>query len=1068
MEQVLNFEIIERIFVISQNPELRFLSKSFYKISKSTKARSEFFLHRFGKKNVLNFEMGLPAEFPNIFENEKLVLNLMKLGAKTSKVGQELFYYAIENSWVTVVEYLLKVFVRGFEPKKSGGVAYIKPLISLKESKYESVKLALEYLNKPILILILNSHKFNHKLEGQNLRVAIIKKIPKVDLNKVDFNCYLNIVKERRIDILDILFENGLVIKSKKEIFYPAISNSDIETIEYLVKKGGDFSSLEHGPFNIACQTGNIHILEYMVSHCPKLVLHPSSIKGNSIKHGNADAMIFFHSKGLCSHFFNYDVVPFICDHNYTQLLDTIYQIYNNKMTILKFAFLRTVQKNNMVVLTHLIQNYPGIKDFINQDLFMIFIRDSSFATAAFFIQNNHFSFSQMIKFEKLVLEEIHKRDVHYDKKLYAKKSTELFNLIPLFTEFFKTCTIIDKEEYMQSRKTAIRTQMSLFFSAECNQFMPLEKLKLFIEKDYDIHIDNDQPLINACSIKSNLPVIKHLVENGADVNAKNGSPLINACSDDMFPTPQLEIIKYLVKKGAEINVRNGQIIINACNSNNPLPALKYLIENGADLHSQNDQAFVNICANTCNIESFMFLVQNGADINAQNGEALIKACFLPEDMQRIKFLIKNGVDIHSQNDKALISTCLESNSLDVFGFLVKNGANIHAQNDQALINACSKFNNFKIVKYLVESGANINAQNGQALVTACSNARNLDILKYLISNGADVNAQNGRPLIEACKNYEPFDMIKLLIENGADANSQNGMPLINVCKNRPSLATLRILIENGAVVNSQNGLPLINLCNHLLWEDFQFNEPFDYLISCGAGKSNQLGPIWARVFNEYTPSRLLSYLAQTEVNTNLQDFVPLIEDLSDRIVEPKNRYSTTETLAEKMCIITDQNFLISFFKNPRFKVLKFFASKGIEIIKHKDFILNYLIELIGMSYRDLLPFLLGDSFLEGSSYDCSFCHQYRLRCSCTDIYVNVSYTDEVCVMLMFLKTMGVDFTSSELQEKFGKYLQQIDLIDPNTVSFMDNNAYENFYSNTVEFPMWIDDFDSIRKSEYE
>ncbi|OLY79274.1 hypothetical protein AYI68_g6660 [Smittium mucronatum] len=81
MEQILPSEVIERIFVFSQNPELRFISRSFHKISKTTKVRSEFFLFRFGPKNCFDFKKGLPAKFPKLFVNENLSLSLVNLGA---------------------------------------------------------------------------------------------------------------------------------------------------------------------------------------------------------------------------------------------------------------------------------------------------------------------------------------------------------------------------------------------------------------------------------------------------------------------------------------------------------------------------------------------------------------------------------------------------------------------------------------------------------------------------------------------------------------------------------------------------------------------------------------------------------------------------------------------------------------------------------------------------------------------------------------------------------------------------------------------------------------------------
>ncbi|OLY79753.1 putative ankyrin repeat protein L25 [Smittium mucronatum] len=678
-------------------------------------------------------------------------------------------------------------------------------------------------------------------------------------------------------------------------------------------------------------------------------------------------------------------------------------------------------------MITHIFQNYPRIKEFIDQNLFFVCIRDPRPELISFFVENAIFSFSDMVKLESMLYDEIYEQFTSYDRKLHKKKKEDLYKLFPIFESFFTKSSGIDNEEYIKNRESFLQIQMTRLLLISCRGYSDLEEIKYYIDNGANIHIDQDQPLIDACQTYDDLDIIKLFVESGSDVNAQNGLALVNAC----YAPRSLNIIKYLIDCGADVNAQSGQPLINVCSNSGDLDIVEYLVQKGANIHLQDDQAFIEACLNTRNFKVFEFLIQNGADINAQNGEALVKACFYPKDLKQIKYLIENGVDIHSQNDEALVSTCLEDGVVDVFGFLVENGANIHAQNGQALINACSRNLNFNILKYLVENGADVNAQNGQALIVA-SNFRNLDFIKYLLENGADVNSQNGQPLITACKSQAPLEVLRLLIENGADVKAQN-------CQ------------------------ALINICNRHCYNKDSFNESFEYLLSLGGDNGVNLESVWVLVFKGSLSPRLIEYLIQAEININFQGNIHLIEDLSYQIIDSKMAYDTIGFLAEKMTIITEQSFVISFFRNPRFKIIKFFADKGIEVIKYKCFILDCLSELIGENLCDLVSFFSNDAFLSGCRYSCNFCRNRRIKCSCTDIYFYVSYLDEVFVILLYLKKIGADFSTIELQKKFGKNLPQLDSIDLNIVSFDDNNVYKIFYSESNGYPQWLYYFQSYR-----
>ncbi|OLY83079.1 putative ankyrin repeat protein L25 [Smittium mucronatum] len=1093
MDQILPSEIVERLFVVSQNAELRFLSKSFYRISKLTKVRSEFFLLQFGKKFVLDFNSGLPAKFPKIFNSEKLILSLLKKSSKICQEGQSLFCYAIKNSWKEVVKFLLHIFIYVVNSSEMGSFTFAKPLIHLNKN-HKFIELALGVLDIQILNLILNSYKFLPNLADINTNKVKVQTHLRIELNEIKFEYIQKVVKERRIDVLDLLFQNGLDIKKKEKIFIPAISNSDIQTIEYLIDKGGNFLHLDNEAFNVACRYGNSNILEYMESHCPKVNLNTRDIQRISIKYGNVEAMKYLHSKGFISYFFNYDNIPAICKHNNTQLFDYLYQKYCNKLTILKLALLHSTQKNNIHMISHLHKNYPDIKDFVDQNFFLICIHCSCPDSAAFYIRNNYFSFSEMVNMEKLMFEDIYSRFKLNDYSMHTKALESLFKLIPLFKSFFAASSNKGHNEYISNWESLLKNRMNHLLIIISKRSRDVNEIKVLIENGADIHTGNYQPLINSCTMSKNIDVIKYLIENGSDVNAQNGQALINACQNQSnsevikylisnganlhsqnnqslievcFYTDNFELFEFLIKNGSDINSQNGQALINACSRFSDLRKIKYLIDNGVDIHSQNDQALINLFFSYRTKGIFDFLVQNGANIRAQNDQTLINACSKCGNLEHIKYMIENGADINAQLGQPLISACKIDHNIKVIKYLIEGGANVNSQNGQALINFCkvsNKSENLDVIKCMVRNGADINAQNGQALINACSFRRNLPVIKYLVENGADVNLQNSKAFVNACKGNE-YDVIKFLIESGCEVNAQNGQPLINMCTSGRSIETLGLLFENGADINAQNGQPLISLCNKFILFNDSFDESFKYLLFKGADINAQKRKVWATLFSGCPSVYLIGYLIQSESSKNSQNDVSLIESFSFQIANPRIPYNIVECLADKMSIISEENFLISFLRNPRFKVLQFFARKGIEIIKFKDFILNCIYELEKYNSNEhCFGLIKSPNMIPWSNSGCIFCHGQGEECLCNLFYGHVSLLDEFSLIILYLMKIGVEFSTSELQEKFGKYLHQLIPIDLNSISFMDNDIPKRFYSNSGDFPLWYSDSLDLRR----
>ncbi|OLY79751.1 putative ankyrin repeat protein L25 [Smittium mucronatum] len=853
MEKRLPSEIIERIFIFTQDTELQYLSKSSYEIFKKVGFRSKFFLSRFGIKTVFDFENGLPAKYPKIFTSQELALCLLKVGVELNKSAAKLFYYAIKSSWVLVIEYLLNMFIyRSKTDSNYGYITYAKPLISLKRHHHKSIRLALQTLNISVLNRILFANEIVPSPASSGISKIVLKKHIIIDINIFRIHHFKKILAERRIDILQLLFDNGLKFSKDKyiQIFYLAISNSDIQTIQYLASKsGGIFSLLESKAFDIACQSGDLSIIKYVESHCPKIQVNPIRLIEISCKSGNIDAIEYLQTKGYSLYFFNYDHIPNICEYKNTQLFDYIYQNCCNKITILKYALLCSVKNSNIEMLSFLHRDYPEIKDFVDFELLKICIHYNIPNSAEFFIKHDYFTFPEMDPAEGLFIDKI---STLFSINPAYNNVLNVLPLVRIIKSYYGNSPNPDVINRIQHLESIYTNKLSQSLLSSCRSYTKIAEIDSFVKNGADVNIENGQALINACSEYGSLDVIeylieagvdancqngqalidicsnmrgfaaiKYLVEHGADVNSQNGQALISVCSnlygtksnnrnsDDYFldesrrglPVVPLSNeekayikVKYLVENGADVNAQNGQPLIKACMDFSNLSIVKYLVENGADIHSQNDQAFLEICKLTNRFEHFEFLIESGANINAQNGQALINASEFG-DLQKVKYLIENGMDIHLQNDQALINAFLRFPNCDTFDFLVQKGANIRAQNDQALINACSRLRNLKSIKYLIKNGADVNAQNGQALINACLvNSYSPD------SNDIyDSDLENEETEFDIYHSDSGLLIISYLVYKGADVNAQNGQALINACFKENYNSIVKFLIENGA-----------------------------------------------------------------------------------------------------------------------------------------------------------------------------------------------------------------------------------------------------------------------------
>lgn len=86
-----------------------------------------------------------------------------------------------------------------------------------------------------------------------------------------------------------------------------------------------------------------------------------------------------------------------------------------------------------------------------------------------------------------------------------------------------------------------------------------LKRIKELMKDGYDIHYNNEEPLLLAI-LNGRLPVVKFLIENNANINE---TLLVTAVLFNYF-----DIVKHLVEQGVDIHMNDDEALKVACRKN--------------------------------------------------------------------------------------------------------------------------------------------------------------------------------------------------------------------------------------------------------------------------------------------------------------------------------------------------------------------------------------------------------------------------------------------------------------------------------------------------------------------
>ena len=117
-----------------------------------------------------------------------------------------------------------------------------------------------------------------------------------------------------------------------------------------------------------------------------------------------------------------------------------------------------------------------------------------------------------------------------------------------------------------------------------------LEKVKAAIKNGADVHINNDEALIQACE-RGYFDIVKYLVDKGANIHAEDDAAIavlwensIGGLTSHPDDKEYVDILKYLIKKGVDINIMDGVLLAVAAEFGN-IELIEWLKNNGLKIN---------------------------------------------------------------------------------------------------------------------------------------------------------------------------------------------------------------------------------------------------------------------------------------------------------------------------------------------------------------------------------------------------------------------------------------------------------------------------------------------------
>ncbi|PVZ98002.1 hypothetical protein BB558_006006 [Smittium angustum] len=595
INKISSYEILIKIFILSRNPEVRFVSREFYEISTLNSVRASFLLKKFGKNQVLEIsnesfvyhpnlswkqELVLKllgsadpesfVSYPNLFRKQELVLELLERGADPIlKSKQDLFSISIRRGWVYVVKYLLYDFVETTKKKfmnsvqkrmyldgietsvsEQKGVKYYIPVLDIHYNRGSYFRSAVSNKQADIVKQLLNAYLIKPKLNCDESKTEILTH-SKVDLWGLDQKKLCDLFEQEGLDLLKLFFINGFnELSSNGSIFLEFCKRGSLKFVKFLAENGiGIGGYYNNSPLKLAYENNHFGVVKYL------------------IKMG-ADTSECLNLESFL----------------YTQNIDS--EIANSPVK----KEIRIIKKNKHNLQEACSNGYLNIvKDLVENGV-----------------------------------------DIHENNEIALKKASENghLNVVKYLVE--KGANIHSDQDW------------ALGMASKSGH---LDVVKYLVEKGAKVQAGENFALGIACWNKR-LDIAKYLIENGADIIAETHWKQIFKDKNT-----HLDVVDYLLERGLKFCQKDISILL-AASLKGRLDIVKCLVENGVDIHTNDDTALREAVLNG-RLDVVKYLVKNGANVHAQNDYALRWASENGH-LETVKCLVENGAKIRANNDEAI------------------------------------------------------------------------------------------------------------------------------------------------------------------------------------------------------------------------------------------------------------------------------------------------------------------------------------------------------------------------------------------------------------------------------
>ncbi|PVU93261.1 hypothetical protein BB559_003368 [Furculomyces boomerangus] len=841
MDKILSYEILCKIFVECQRPEIAFLSRPFYQVSTSPSVQADFLIKEFGKAKVYT-KYGVLNAYPKLAGKETLLLSLLNRNIHLHTDISPIFNTALKNGWKTVIAATLKIHklqkvplehLDSSQNENSSFCYTLKPVININNISLFCLLSCPPEKLIDILNILNNAHKIRINISNEygitdqqplhdNKFTALHKKfnISSLKTSKSNENTILinhfanlnsfNITLDYKPRQLQAYYESAIFIKNQNIIdnllahhgpsvlytqnsFTAALNVFDIPIAKAHLSFGIPLPKNTHLFLEKASELDNLEMVKFLVESCKvSVLLNDQRAARAALKNNNAQFLDYYSNNGTDVALLH-KLVDWAVLENNVDAINMLSFKYGetNSYLDLEYAFWN-ISRHSLEKFTCLLEsNVNSETDWKRILLECVNSNLPSFVKLLLkklpILHDNIQPFFEKAcidgwyEMTKTILEGVDQKDIDMSKLLVEIYCLGHFDIVTLLINNGANFRIND--EY-------------LLFATIKNQNLNL--VNLIAEKDGFTNFSHKKSFYYSCKHGYNR-IVQQMILFQPNKNCYSiDSCLIVACKHG-----HIEICKLLLEYGANPKAENNSTISNACESGN-LELVKFLVDCGVDITS-NSEKYLSASCKSGNFEMVKF-VANYCDKLPKDSKNLVISSFLTCNHEIYEFLLSSGAEQITVINCGFISAC-KSGSYKIVDQLLNNFCiDVRFKNNLGLIWACEN-NHLSIAKLLITKGAEINARKGRALISACRKGY-YDIVKLLIKHNVNPMAKNNRPLICACQN-DHIDIVKLLINSGINLYHKKGQAIYWITK-VGSPRTKRLILRRN--------IPIDYLTKSLTW----------------------------------------------------------------------------------------------------------------------------------------------------------------------------------------------------------------------------------------------------------